>query len=42
MCRNIRTLHNFQPPATEEEIRAELGGLFEIDRISAFGRNVRQ
>jgi len=20
MCRNIRTLHNFQPPATEEEI----------------------
>ena len=22
MCRNIRTLHNFQPPATEEEIRA--------------------
>ena len=22
MCRNIRTLHNFQPAATEEEIRA--------------------
>jgi hypothetical protein len=22
MCRNIRTLHNFKPPATEEEIRA--------------------
>jgi hypothetical protein len=22
MCRNIRTLHNFVPPATEEEIRA--------------------
>ena len=22
MCRNIRTLHNFEPPATEEEIRA--------------------
>ena len=22
MCRNIRTLHNFQPPATQEEIRA--------------------
>lgn len=22
MCRNIRTLHNFDPPATEEEIRA--------------------
>ena len=22
MCRNIRTLHNFEPSATEEEIRA--------------------
>jgi hypothetical protein len=22
MCRNIRTLHNFKPPATNEEIRA--------------------
>ena len=22
MCRNIRTLHNFAPPATEEEVRA--------------------
>jgi len=22
MCRNIRTLHNFQPPATDEEIRS--------------------
>jgi hypothetical protein len=22
MCRNIRTLHNFDPPATPEEIRA--------------------
>ena len=22
MCRNIRTLHNFDPPATEEEARA--------------------
>lgn len=22
MCRNIRTLHNFEPAATEEEIRA--------------------
>ena len=21
MCRNIRTLHNFEPPATEEEAR---------------------
>jgi hypothetical protein len=22
MCRNIRTLHNFEPPATPEEVRA--------------------
>ena len=22
MCRNIRTLHNFAPPATDDEIRA--------------------
>ena len=21
MCRNIRTLHNYEPPATDEEIR---------------------
>jgi hypothetical protein len=22
MCRNIRTLHNFEPPATAEEVQA--------------------
>ena len=22
MCRNIRTLHNYEPPASEEEVRA--------------------
>jgi hypothetical protein len=22
MCRNIRTLHNFDPPATEDEVQA--------------------
>jgi hypothetical protein len=22
MCRNIKTLHNYEPPATEEEVRA--------------------
>ena len=22
MCRNIRTLHNFSPPATQDEVRA--------------------
>ena len=22
MCRNIRTLHNFEPPATDDEVRS--------------------
>ena len=22
MCRNIKTLHNFEPPATEDEVHA--------------------
>ena len=22
MCRNIKTLHNFEPPATDEEVRS--------------------
>lgn len=22
MCRNIRTLHNYEPPATDDEVRA--------------------
>ncbi len=22
MCRNIKTLHNFEPPATEDEVRS--------------------
>jgi hypothetical protein len=22
MCKNIRTLHNFEPPATDEEVRS--------------------
>ena len=22
MCRNIKTLHNFEPPATDEEVQA--------------------
>ena len=32
MCRNIRTLHNFEPPATEDEIRA--GALQYVRKIS--------
>lgn len=34
MCRNIRTLHNFSPPATEEEIRAS--ALQFVRKLSGF------
>ena len=34
MCRNIRTLHNFEPPATEEEIRAS--AIQYVRKISGF------
>jgi hypothetical protein len=34
MCRNIRTLHNFEPPATDEEIRAS--ALQYVRKISGF------
>jgi hypothetical protein len=34
MCRNIRTLYNFDPPATEEEIRAS--SLQYVRKISGF------
>lgn len=34
MCRNIRTLHNFDPPATEDEIRAS--ALQFVRKISGF------
>jgi len=49
MCRNIRTLFNFEPPATEEEIRAsalqfvrKLGGFTHPSRANepAFARAV--
>ena len=36
MCRNIRTLHNFRPPATEEEIRAS--SLQFVRKLSGFTR----
>ena len=29
MCRNIRTLHNFEPPASEDEIRRTMVELEE-------------
>jgi hypothetical protein len=36
MCRNIRTLHNFEPPATEEEIRAS--ALQYVRKISGYNK----
>lgn len=36
MCRNIKTLFNFEPPATEEEIRA--ASLQFVRKISGFTR----
>ena len=34
MCRNIKMLHNFKPPATEEEIRAS--SLQFVRKLSGF------
>lgn len=34
MCRNIKTLHNFAPPATEDEIRAS--SLQFVRKLSGF------
>jgi hypothetical protein len=34
MCRNIRTLFNFEPPATDEEIRAS--ALQFVRKLSGF------
>jgi hypothetical protein len=36
MCRSIKTLHNFAPPATEEEIRAS--ALQFVRKLSGFTR----
>ncbi|MBV8712673.1 MAG: DUF2277 domain-containing protein [Solirubrobacterales bacterium] len=36
MCRNIRTLYNFDPPATEEEVRS--AALQYVRKISGFNR----
>lgn len=36
MCRSIKTLHNFTPPATEEEIRAS--SLQFVRKLSGFSR----
>ncbi len=36
MCRSIKTLHNFEPPATEDEIRAS--ALQFVRKLSGFTR----
>jgi len=37
MCRNIRTLHNFEPPATDEEVRA--ASLQYVRKISGYAKS---
>ena len=39
MCRNIRTLHNFEPPATEDEVHA--AALQYVRKISGFTKPSR-
>ena len=39
MCRNIRTLYNFEPPATAEEIHAS--ALQYVRKVSGFTRPSR-
>jgi len=34
MCRNIRTLHNFEPPATDDEVRS--AALQYVRKISGY------
>jgi hypothetical protein len=36
MCRNIRTLHNFEPPATESEVEA--AALQYVRKISGYAK----
>jgi hypothetical protein len=36
MCRNIRTLHNFEPPATDEEVQA--AALQYVRKISGYNK----
>ena len=39
MCRNIRMLFNFEPPATEEEVRA--AALQFVRKVSGFAKPSR-
>jgi hypothetical protein len=36
MCRNIRTLHNFEPPATDDEVRA--ASIQYVRKISGYSK----
>ena len=36
MCRNIRSLYNYEPPATDEEVRA--AALQYVRKISGFSK----
>jgi hypothetical protein len=36
MCRNIKTLHNFKPPASEDEIRAS--AIQFVRKLSGFNK----
>jgi hypothetical protein len=36
MCRNIRTLYNFEPPASDEEVRS--AALQYVRKISGFNK----
>jgi hypothetical protein len=39
VCRNIRTLHNFEPPATDEEMRAS--ALQYVRKVSGYNKPSR-
>jgi len=39
MCRNIKTLYNFEPPATDDEVRA--ASLQFVRKLSGFNRPSR-
>ena len=39
MCRNIRTLHNFEPPATDDEVRD--AALQYVRKISGYTKPSR-
>lgn len=36
MCRNIKTLHNFEPPATQDEVQAS--SLQFVRKLSGFSK----